>query len=199
MKEIVVDIETTGLDFKHGDKIIEIADIKEKSEIKDKDASNYRNRLDSYQKTINLIRNRINQMGSYAKTRQEISGDLKIEKDLKELFQYRFEDLFNTLDYIKEIWGMTSDYVNSAIEVLKEIKEQSSFSGLKSIQLLASIGVVTGVLRYMNPKYLPVISKTTAAYVIALGIAAFILDYAIKKWHKNKKYKLKFTERSKDL
>jgi hypothetical protein len=176
-----------------------IAEIKEKSEISGKEASDYRNIVDGYQKTISLIRNRINQMGTYAKTRQIISGNLKIEKELKELFQYRFEDLFDTLDYIKEIWNMTSEYVESSIDVLKEIKEKSSFDGLKSIQLLASIGVVTGVLRYMNPKYFPILSLTTAAYVIGLGIAALLLDYSIKKWQKNKKYKLKFIERSKKL
>jgi len=177
----------------------DIARIKEKSEVSGKEASDYRNILDGYQKTIGLIKNRINQMGTYARTRQLISDGLKIKKDLRKLFQYRFEDLFDTLDYIKEIWAMTSEYVESAINVLNEVKTKSSFDGLKSIQLLASIGVVTGVLRYMNPKYFPIITTTTAAYVIGLGAAALLLDFSIKTWQKNKKYKLKFTERSQKL
>jgi hypothetical protein len=175
----------------------DIAEIKEKKMIRGQDVEMYRAQLDSYQKTIQLIKNRINQMGSYAKTRASISKKLGVENNLVTLFQYKFEDLFNTLDYIKEVWNMTSDYVDSAIKIMNEIDVKSTSTGLKSIQLLASIGVVTGILRYMNPKYLPVFSTTTALYVIALGLVALALDLGIKKLQKRKRYELKFVERAK--
>ena len=74
-----------------------------------------RGKLDGYQKTISLISNRINQMGSYVNTRSSIAKHLEIEKDLSSLFEYKFETLTDTLTYIKEIWKMTGDYLSQAI------------------------------------------------------------------------------------
>ena len=51
--------------------------IKEKKQIKGKDADEYRSKLESYRKSIKLIDNRINQMGSYARTRASLSKGLK--------------------------------------------------------------------------------------------------------------------------
>src|SRR3989344_4528300 len=93
----------------------EISEIKERKFIKGKDVDFYRTQLEVYKKTIDLINNRINQMPSYARTRASLTKTLDIEKPLIDLFQYKFEDLFNTHAYIKEIWSMTKDYVNSAI------------------------------------------------------------------------------------
>jgi len=79
----------------------EISAIKEKEFVAGKDVEKNKAMLDSYQKTVQLIRNRINQMSNYAKTRQDISEKVRVNKNLNDLFQYRFEDLFNSLEYIK--------------------------------------------------------------------------------------------------
>lgn len=55
--------------------------IKEKGNVKGTDIDKLRNELSVYQKTINLIGARINQMPSYVKTRQKIN-DTKKDRQL---------------------------------------------------------------------------------------------------------------------
>ncbi|MCK4650508.1 hypothetical protein KAT36_04750 [Candidatus Pacearchaeota archaeon] len=177
----------------------EIGDIKEKEFIRGEDVGEYKAMLDSYQKTVQLINNRINQMSNYAKTRRDISERVRVDRNLNELFQYRFEDLFNTLEYIKEVWNMTLDYVNSAIRVMEGVENKASSSGLKSIQLLVSVGVIAGVVRYLNVGSIPNITGSSVLFVAGLTVLALGFDWGIKKFTKRKKYKLKFVERAKKI
>ena len=81
----------------------EISSIKERHFIKGKEVNNLRSKLDAYQTSISLIKNRINQMGIYVNTRSSIAKKLEIETKLVELFEYKFEVLSDSLSYIKEI------------------------------------------------------------------------------------------------
>ena len=173
----------------------EISEIKERKFVKGKDIEFYRVQLEIYKKTIDLINNRINQMPSYARTRASLAKNLEIEKQLTELFQYKFEDLFNTHSYIKEIWSMTKDYVNSAISVLVEVANKANVSGIRSIQILASVGVFVGIIGYLTKDALPKFSKIGLFYFLILIGAVILIDYSIKFFAKNKKYELKFPEK----
>jgi hypothetical protein len=177
----------------------DISDIKERKKIKGKDADKHMATLESYQKTIRLIGNRINQMGAYAKTRASLAKEMGIEKNLVSHFEYKYEDLFNSLEYIKEVWKMTSDYVDSGIDVVKSVKTKATTKGLKSIQLLLSVGAVAGIVRLMNPKYIPVFDTKVAIFLIGLFGVSYLIDWYLKYKAKNKEYKLKFKERVKDL
>jgi hypothetical protein len=177
----------------------EISEIKEARVIKGKDVEVLRGKLDGYQKTISLISNRINQMGSYVSTRSSIAEHLEIEKDLVSLFEYKFETLTDTLAYIKEIWKMTNDYLLSAINNMVEIKNQSTSNNLKSLQTITSIGVISGVLGYLSANSLPKISRAGAIYFIVLFCLTWFMNYVIVKKYQNKKYSLKFGERAKNL
>tara|TARA_Y100000310_G_C20697227_1_gene826556 strand:+ start:2036 stop:3226 length:1191 start_codon:yes stop_codon:yes gene_type:complete len=177
----------------------QISEIKEQHSIKGKDISKYRAQLESYKKSIQLISSRINQMSTYAHTRASISRNLKLQSSLLSLFQYRFEDLFNTLSYIKDIWSMTSNYVNSAIQTVQETQNKVMSHGIRSIQILAGIGVIAGILGYLTRDSLPTLSSTGFIYLIGLGIIALIVDFVIKSIYKNKKYNLVFTERAKQI
>jgi hypothetical protein len=165
----------------------EISEIKEAKIIKGKDVETARGKLDGYQKTINLISNRINQMGAYVNTRSSIAEHLEIEKDLISLFEYKFETLTDTLTYIKEIWKMTGDYISQAV------------SNLKSLQTITSIGVISGVLGYLSASKLPSISKSGAVYFVILFVLTWVMNYIIIKKYQYKKYSLKFGERAKNL
>lgn len=177
----------------------EISNIKEAKVIKGKDVETLRGKLDTYQKTISLISNRINQMGTYVSTRSSIAKNLEIEKDLVELFEYKFETLTDTLTYIKEIWKMTSDYLSSAITNMVEIKNQSTSNNLKSLQTITSIGVISGVLGYLSASKLPSISLSGAIYFLILFGMTWLMNFIIVKKYQNKKYSLKFGERAKNL
>lgn len=177
----------------------EISTIKEAKVIKGKDVETLRGKLDGYQKTISLISNRINQMGAYVSTRSSIAKHLEIEKDLVQLFEYKFETLSDTLTYIKEIWKMTGDYLSSAIANIVEIKNQSTSNNLKSLQTITSIGVISGVLGYLSASKLPSISFSGLIYFIILFGMTWLMNYIIVKKYKNKEYSLKFGERAKNL
>lgn len=177
----------------------EISEIKESKTIKGTQVDEVRGKLDGYQKTISLISNRINQMGSYINTRSSISKKLQIDEDLVLMFEYKFETLTDTLSYIKEIWKMTGDYLASAISNLVEIKNQSTSSNLKSLQTITSIGVISGVLGYLSANKLPTVSQSGVIYFILLFCLTWIMNYAISTKQKNKKFSLKFGDRVSDL
>ena len=63
-----------------------IRTIKERGEIKGSEVDALRNELSVYQKTINLIGARIDQMPAYVKTRQKITDVEKIDDYLQPLF-----------------------------------------------------------------------------------------------------------------
>ncbi len=177
----------------------EISSIKEAKSIKGKNVEEIRGKLDSYEKTINLISNRINQMGSYVNTRSSLAKNLDLEKNLVVLFEYKFETLTDTLSYIKEIWKMTSDYLLSAIANLVEIKNQSTSNNIKSLQVVTSVGVISGILGYLSASKLPSISKTGIIYFMIIFIITWLINYMIVKRYQNKKYSLKFGDRASDL
>jgi len=177
----------------------EIADIKEKKAIRGRDVDTVRGKLDSYQKTIELIANRINQMGSYVKTRSEIAGGLKVGGYLEELFQYKFETLLATLDYIKEIWNMTSGYLTSSINNLLEIKGQSTARGVQSLQVITSLGVVSGIIGYISRNELPRVTAAGAIYFAGIITFTYFVNVGISRLYKNKKYNLKFGNRAEEI
>lgn len=206
--EVIVEMQIFFREFKHQlhkyldihRKIWEdISEIKERKYVKGKEVEFYRAKLESYKKTIDLINNRINQMPSYSHTRASIAKYLNVEKHLIELFRYKFEDLFNTLAYIKEIWSMTDKYVNSAINIMVEISNKTTVSGIRSIQILASIGVVTTIVGYLTRDTLPKISQIGIFYLLILAAIVIGIDLLIKKYAKNKRYELKFAETEKKI
>ncbi len=177
----------------------EISNIKEQKYIVGKDVSKVRQRLDAYQKTVNLITNRINQMSAYASTRQSISKALGIEERLRQLFQYKFETLIDTLNYIKELWKMTTDYLNSAIQVLTEIRAQTANRTIQSLTLITSIGVISGLIINLSKDAFPTVKPVGLVYLIGLFVLGCLLNLAVLKIYQHKKYKLNISDRDKEI
>ena len=177
----------------------EITQIKEKGEIKGNEVGEVRSKLESYNKTINLISNRINQMGSYINTRRSIAKDLEIEDEMITLFQYKFETLSDTHGYIKELWKMTSDYLKAAIAVVVEIENKSTNVSIRNLSIITMIGVISGVLGYLSRDQLPEINRWGLIYFTLLIIATYLANKLISRAYKNKKYKLEFGERDKKI
>jgi len=176
-----------------------IADIKERQQIKGGQVVLLRTQLEAYRKTIQLINNRINQMGAYINTRAAIAKNLKIEKYLVELFQFKFEILNNTLSYIKEIWQMTQDYLESAIDIIKEIEGKSTRNSIRSLQLITTVGIISGILGYLAQDKLPKISSSGVVYFLLLISLTAVINGAIAVIYRNSKYRIKLTERAKRL
>ncbi len=174
----------------------EITQIKDRKYLKGKEVNSIRMKLDSYQKTISLISNRINQMGSYVRTRQSISKKVSLEDHLSTLFQYRFEVLLDTLDYIKEIWKMTTDYLNSAIQVVVEIQNMSTTKSIQSLTLITTVGVIAGLIGHLSRDALPKVTLLGTSYLSLLIVCGWLINFSVQRISQNRKQRLKFAERT---
>ncbi|MBU0976303.1 MAG: hypothetical protein ABIE03_01300 [Patescibacteria group bacterium] len=172
----------------------EIDKIKDKKSIKGKEVEKVRFKLEMYNKTVNLITHRINQMGTYVTTRASISKSLEIENYLVNLFQYKFEVLSNTLEYIKEIWAMTNSYLQSAIQIVVEIQDKTTDASIKSLRLVTALGVVAGLGRYLFQEEFPKVTIEGLGYFVILILFTWLLDMLIVWIYRQIKYKLRFVK-----
>ena len=172
----------------------EISDYKEKKILIGKNIEEVRIKLDGYQKTINLIGSRINQMNVYVNTRLSIAKRLGLEEKLSNIFQYKFETLIDTHAYIKEIWKMTTDYLNTAIQVVLEAKNQANTNTIQSLTLITTIGVVSGIIGYLSKDQFPKITLIGVWYYFILIILTWLINRIVTIVAQNKKYQLKFSQ-----
>ncbi|MFZ2152581.1 MAG: hypothetical protein WAV41_00790 [Microgenomates group bacterium] len=170
----------------------EISDIKERGVIIGTQIETLRSRLDSYQKTINLIKSRLNQMGAYVHTRASLARKLSLEDQLASVFQYKFETLSDTHSYVQEIWKMTQDYVETAIAVVNEVKGRSSSNGINSLRLITTIGVLSGIFSYLSKDTFPVFTWIGLWYFLILVIGTYLIDQLVSSTYKKYRYQLKF-------
>jgi hypothetical protein len=175
-----------------------IAEIKERGSMKLKDTQKLRAILEGYNVTIDLIESRISQMGSYVSTRASIAKETKLEVSLRLLFEYRFEALLDTLAYIKDLWKMTQDYLTNAIQVIVEIQNQGTKTGIQSLRAVTTFGVFVTALNFtwQNANLEKVTMKSVLIVLIVLGVA-WALDRAIQRLSEQKEFRLKFKEGAK--
>ncbi|MDP1688876.1 MAG: hypothetical protein Q8L47_01965 [bacterium] len=173
--------------------------IKESGAIKGTDIDKLRNELSAYQKTINLIGARIDQMPAYVNTRQKITNLENIDPLIQPLFQLKFETLLDTHEYIKNLWTMTKNYLTSAIEIFVELQAKSTKNSISSLQLITTIGVVAAILGYLGKDTLPQFTSIGLLYFILLLTMTWILNSLVSKFFKNKKYNIEKQELNKDV
>lgn len=172
----------------------EISSIKERRYLRGSEIETVRSRLDNYQKTISLINSRLSQMGAYVNTRASIARQLNLEEPLVNLFRYKFETLTDTHSYIKELWKMTQDYLNSAIQVVLEVKNQSATNSIQSLRLITTVGVLSGIVGYISKDSFPVITMVGVWYYICLILLTWGVNQLVSYVFKNLKYELKFNK-----
>jgi hypothetical protein len=177
----------------------DITSIKQTGKINGDEVIELRGKLDSYQMSIDLITNRINQMGAYIKTRQDIAKGAEVEDELVRLFQYKFDTLTNTLAYVKELWKMTSDYLKTAVALVVEVENKSVNVNLRTLQSITMIGVVAGILGYLTRSDLPKITFYGVVYLVLLFVLVLLANKLIAKVYMKKSYKIKFTERASNI
>lgn len=70
---------------------------------------------------------------------------------------------------------MTKDYLSSAIQVLVQLKNQSTKNSITSLTLITTVGVVAGLLGYLSTTKLPSITSLGITYyLILIGITYLI-------------------------
>jgi hypothetical protein len=167
-----------------------IAKIKEQGTIAGSEVDAYRGELSDIQKTVELIGARINQMGVYIRTRQKVTDAEHVDAYLGPLFQFKFETLQDTQEYIKYLWDMTSDYLSSALEVFTDIQAKSTKNSIASLQVITTIGVVASILGYLGRDAWPKFTGVGFVYFVLLLLMTGLLNWIISRAYKNKRYRI---------
>lgn len=162
--------------------------VKERGDIKGSEIEGLRNELSVYQKTINLIGARIDQMPAYVKTRQKVTNIEHIDSRLQPLFQLKFETLLDTHEYIKHLWGMTKNYLTSTLELFADLQAKSTKNTISSLQLITTIGVVSGILGYLGKDVLPRFTLVGVIYFLLLMVMTWMINGLVSRFFKNKSY-----------
>ncbi len=165
-----------------------IASIKEREYIAGTEVDKYRGELEDIEKTIDLIGARINQMGVYIRTRQKITDIQNIDSYLNPLFQFKFETLQDTHEYIKYLWDMTREYLTSTLGSFTEIQNKSTKNSIASLQVVTTIGVVASIFGYLGRDSLPTFTFMGTVYFILLLSLTALVNWAIASIYKRKKY-----------
>ena len=176
-----------------------IDQIKERGAIKGTEIDALRNELSLYQKTINLIGARIEQMDVYVHTRSKITDTRKIDEYLQPLFQFKFETLLDTQEYMKQMWVMTQSYLDSTLELFNDLQAKSTKNTISSLQLITTVGVVAAILGYLGKDALPKFTVIGLVYFSLLLAMTYIINFSVSRLYKNKKYRIKARDIERDI
>lgn len=176
-----------------------IAAIKDKGSIKGREIDNYRNELEGYKKTIELIDGRLNQMGLYLGTREEIIRRESWEQLVAQTLRFKHKNLNHTLQYIEAIWDMTQKYLDSAIKVFEDLAQQSTKDSIQTLTIISSIGVISGLLGYLAMSSTPTFTIFGIIYLLILILAAWLLNKGIRWYFHNLRYGVSGITTNKDL
>jgi hypothetical protein len=175
-----------------------IAEVKEKGSIRGSEVGAFKEKVESYAKTINLIEARINQMGTYLATRGSImKGNRDLEKFLGVL-EFKHETLADTLEYIKNIWSMTKNYVQSAADLFGGIQAKATESSVKNLAIITSMGVGATLISLFTqapPKF----TEIGALYFLILAAIGYATNTVMKAIYARKMYGIHDTKVAKDI
>lgn len=120
--------------------------VKDRAKVKGSDIIKFSTKLESYRKTVTLIDGRLGQMATYLPTRERIAKQDQDLIDFLAISGYRYETLRDTLDYMREIWKMTTNYITSAQKLFDSIKEDVTSSSINSLTIVTSMSAGAAIL-----------------------------------------------------
>jgi hypothetical protein len=177
----------------------QIEAIKEEHYIRGWQVKAQRTKLESYKKTIDLIEARIGQMDLYMASRNKVATARGWDSYLSDVLQFRYTNLEHTHDYIKSLWSMTQQYVDSAIQIMTEINAQSTKTSVQALTVISSLGVVAGIINYLALPKLPKFSHTGGEYFLTLVLVALILNGLVVLIYSLARYRINAVLLTKDL
>lgn len=163
--------------------------VKDRAKVRGKDVLMFSTKLESYAKTITLIDGRIRQMSTYISTRERIA---KEDEDLTEFLAisgYRYETLRNTLEYIKYLWDMTRNYVNSAQKLFDGIKEDVTSSSINSLTIVTSMSAGAAILDLFTESE-PSFTSFGFIYFFILALIGWLATKALTWVAERRKYEI---------
>ena len=175
-----------------------IAEVKEQGKIKGKDIPPFKEKIESYSKTINLIEARINQMDTYIRTREAVFKANKKAAKFIGVLQFKYETLADTLEYIKDIWTMTKNYVGSALDLFSFLQARSTESSVKNLTVITSMGVGASLISLFTQKT-PDFTLFGVIYFLILAFIGYATNKIMGMIYSNRMYKIKDVEVAKDI
>ena len=168
--------------------------VKEKAKVKGKDIMAFNSKIEGYAKTINLVDARINQMGTYLRTREKIAKTDVDFKDFLDIMEYRYETLGDTLAYIQHIWSMTKNYVNSAKALFSGLQDEITQKAIGNLTVVTSMGVGASLLSLFSAGELPSINIIGVANFLILAFIGLVVNKIMKTVAERRKYEINDTE-----
>ena len=130
-------------------------------------------------------------MGTYLRTRAKISADRGTDRLLNQMFAFKFESLEDTLAYVKELWKMTDNYLNAAMELLNGIQAESTKTSISSLQLITTLGVVATIITYLGRDKLPVLTAEGLVFFLILIVVTSGLNQLVSRYFAGKTYTIR--------
>lgn len=172
--------------------------VKENVKVKGSEIVKFTSKLEGYAKTITLIEGRIKQMSTYIGTREKIA---KSDTELSEFLAisgYRYETLKDTLDYIKYLWDMTKNYVQSAQKQFEGIKQDVTSSSVESLTIVSSMSAGAALLDLFTESA-PTFSVFGIFYFFALALIGWGSTKVLSMISSRRKYDVTDIEYEKDI
>lgn len=127
---------------------------------------------------------------------------MKSDDELKgflTLLEYRYETLGDTLAYLQQIWVMTKNYVNSALDLFSSLEAQATQNSVKNLTVVTSMGVGATLIGLFTTKSIPQFTVFGVGYFIALVAIGYFANKITTWFYKRKAYNISDIEYDKDI
>jgi len=172
--------------------------VKDRSKVKGKDIIKFSTKLDSYAKTINLIDGRIEQMSTYISTRERIAKQDKDLIDFLNVSGFRYETLRDTLEYVKDLWDMTENYVHSAQKLFQELKQDITSSSINNLTIVTSMSAGAAILDLFTGSE-PTFTSFGFIYFFILALIGWGATKLLRTISERRKYEISDVEIDKHI
>lgn len=172
--------------------------VKDRARVRGKDILKFSTKLESYRKTVTLIDGRLGQMSTYLPTRERIAKQDQDLIDFLAISGYRYETLRDTLDYMREIWKMTTHYITSAQKLFDSIKEDVTSSSINSLTIVTSMSAGAAILSLFTESE-PEFTAFGFAYFFILAFVGWAATRLLKWVAERRRYEISDIEFDKNI
>lgn len=175
-----------------------IDQVKDRSKVKGSDVIKFSTKLESYAKTVNLIDGRIQQMSTYISTRERIAKQDQGLEEFLAISGFRYETLRDTLEYIKDLWIMTKNYVAAAQKLFDGIKQDVTSSSIDSLTIVTSMSAGAAILNLFTESE-PEFTSFGFIYFFILALVGWVATKLLAKVAEKRKYEISDIDYDKNI
>ena len=120
-----------------------ITEIRESRDMRYKDFPMIRRKVMDFLKTLLFINARLNQMKDIAQARYNLLRP-EVKEELKECQLLRFENAIADLQYIRDLWEITIEYVKETLSLLESLFQENTQRELNAVKYVTMVAALTG-------------------------------------------------------